>query len=281
MDGTNAPNEISQGSVKRVKGQRKAYWCSLRCRACKCILTSGNRSKSSGICNPCAAQASKKWKEENADKHRKWMSQYASRKREEVIRGYGGCCSGCGENEARFLTIDHVNDDGAEDRRTTKSGVATYLKIIREGYPPRYQVLCASCNQKKRMLYCFSRAPRVVSKGASKEEKKRARVNRSRDKLRGETIEAYGSKCVCCSQDDPLTLTIDHINQDGNRDKGKSYRAGTTLYTKLRKWGWPKDRFRLLCMNCNTSLKWGPCPHENGVPAHRDNLAATQTNTGP
>lgn len=30
----------------------------------------------------------------------------------------------------------------------------------------------------------------------------------------------------------------------------------------LKKMGFPKDAFRLLCFNCNMGRRLGPCPHE-------------------
>ena len=37
------------------------------------------------------------------------------------------------------------------------------------------------------------------------------------------------------------------------------------MYLELKKLGWPKDRFRLLCTNCNQARAYfGVCPHERG-----------------
>lgn len=75
-----------------------------------------------------------------------------------------------------------------------------------------------------------------------------------RDKLRIEMVQAYGGKCLHCREDDPIVLTLDHINDDPApeyADCGKSARGGHALYDKLRRQGWPKDRFQLLCFNCN------------------------------
>lgn len=59
---------------------------------------------------------------------------------------YGGRhCACCGESILGFLTIDHVNNDGNEHRRTTNRQ-SIYQILRREGYPPGYQVLCFNCN---------------------------------------------------------------------------------------------------------------------------------------
>lgn len=58
---------------------------------------------------------------------------------------YGRTCICCGAHYD--LTIDHINGDGAEERK--KYGRAWYKHIIDEDYPDRYQVLCRRCNSSK------------------------------------------------------------------------------------------------------------------------------------
>lgn len=65
--------------------------------------------------------------------------------RKAVLELLGGLCKCCGEGEYVFLDIDHVNDDGAEERRRTK--VATWRLALVE--PARFQVLCRNCNWAK------------------------------------------------------------------------------------------------------------------------------------
>lgn len=82
---------------------------------------------------------------------------------------------------------------------------------------------------------------------------------RARDKLKEETIAAYGGKCVLCGESDPVVLVIDHINDDGKIERelyGISARGGHKHYARLKKAGWPKDRFQLLCHNCNARKEY-------------------------
>jgi hypothetical protein len=67
-----------------------------------------------------------------------------------VIQAYGGKCTCCGESEYAFLTFDHVNDDGAEHRKSRKQ-YATHLArwAALNGYPKSLQLLCANCNMAK------------------------------------------------------------------------------------------------------------------------------------
>src|SRR5689334_14898203 len=40
-----------------------------------------------------------------------------------------------------------------------------------------------------------------------------------KNKLRDMVFEAYGDSCVCCGETNPLFLTLDHINNDGNKHR--------------------------------------------------------------
>jgi len=68
--------------------------------------------------------------------------------------------------------------------------------------------------------------------------------------LRLEIIKAYGGKCVQCGINNPWLLDIDHINNDSYKDK-KQGRVRSALYLWLKKNGYPKDNYQLLCKNCN------------------------------
>ena len=68
---------------------------------------------------------------------------------------YGGKCACCGENRDYFLAIDHINNDGAEHRRTVcTSNIENWL--FKNGWPEGFQVLCHNCNAAK---YRFGECP--------------------------------------------------------------------------------------------------------------------------
>lgn len=68
-----------------------------------------------------------------------------------ALNAYGGPrCSCCGETLLEGLTIDHINGDGAAWRRENKQeGSGLYRWLENNGYPPGFQVLCATCNLAK------------------------------------------------------------------------------------------------------------------------------------
>ena len=68
------------------------------------------------------------------------------RTRSEVMAAYGNKCACCGEQNLFFLTLDHVNRDGAAERGGSVDNKATYAKARRENFPDIYQILCFNCN---------------------------------------------------------------------------------------------------------------------------------------
>lgn len=81
-------------------------------------------------------------------------------------------------------------------------------------------------------------------------------------KYRSDALEAYGKKCECCGELQEEFLTIDHVH-GGGRAHAKEVGAGTAMFQWLKRNGYPKEDFRVLCYNCNCSLgAKGYCPHE-------------------
>jgi hypothetical protein len=85
------------------------------------------------------------------------MAQKAVKRRERikaaVYMGYGGAkCACCDEDEPFFLSIDHVNNDGYEKRKSGDHPRGTenfYKMILKMGCPPDFQILCMNCNHGK------------------------------------------------------------------------------------------------------------------------------------
>lgn len=70
--------------------------------------------------------------------------------KEKIFRAYGGyVCACCGEKEKAFLTIDHINNDGAAHRREVGSALYKWLEM--NEFPEAFQVLCMNCQWGKRV----------------------------------------------------------------------------------------------------------------------------------
>jgi hypothetical protein len=69
--------------------------------------------------------------------------------KKQALDGYRHICICCGETRFEFLSFDHVNNDGAIERKSKGKKMNSgsfYRMIIREKFPKRYQILCWNCN---------------------------------------------------------------------------------------------------------------------------------------
>lgn len=115
------------------KERRKLLKANHRCTICTSDLGEDTHVK----CTVCRA------------KHQKGYDDYRQRTKVQTFERYGGVrCACCGEDELLLLTIDHMNNNGAEERRLAgnKGGKQFYQWLKNQGFPPGYQVLCFNCN---------------------------------------------------------------------------------------------------------------------------------------
>lgn len=78
---------------------------------------------------------------------------YRLRLRKTVLDYYGRKCQcpGCDVTEEKFLAVDHIDGGGNAHRREIGGGSSTtfYRWLIKNEFPPGFQVLCHNCNSAK------------------------------------------------------------------------------------------------------------------------------------
>ncbi len=87
----------------------------------------------------------------NIEKSRSWDRARNQRIKLQLVAGYGGKCTCCGESEPQFLTLEHLNKDGQQHREAVngnknRGGMKIYLDVIKRGFPSDYTILCMNCN---------------------------------------------------------------------------------------------------------------------------------------
>lgn len=76
---------------------------------------------------------------------------------------YAKNCVCCGETEWKFLTLDHPNGDGQQDRAKYRNLTGQiYGWVIKNGFPPEYRLLCMNCNWVRRYDLCPHEIDKIV-----------------------------------------------------------------------------------------------------------------------
>lgn len=145
----------------RVPGRVKCFGCLKKMRSASASLYF--KLKAKGICTTCKkapAVPGITRCEECRGVSNAATKRYSAAIRNEVLTHYSfgkPLCRCCGTDEPCYLTVDHVDDDGAEHRRREKGSTngnrltGMYRKIILGGFVERLQVLCWNCQWAKRL----------------------------------------------------------------------------------------------------------------------------------
>jgi len=93
----------------------------------------------------------RKYRADNPDKHRAQSRAAKKKLKEAVLDVYGRTCSACGFSDVRALTLDHVLNNGAEERASVgERGV--YRRALKPEFRLEYQTLCMNCQFIKRVV---------------------------------------------------------------------------------------------------------------------------------
>jgi len=86
-------------------------------------------------------------------KNKEWMiadaKAYRVALKSEILAAYGGpVCACCFEDNAKFLSIDHIDGGGNAHRKAigVSAGHGFYAWLKVNNFPPGFRVLCYNCN---------------------------------------------------------------------------------------------------------------------------------------
>lgn len=152
-------------------------------------------------------------------------------------------CSMCHIDKISMLCFDHINNDGAKQRREMHNGnIHEYLR--KNNHPEGFRVLCWNCNFLERLRL---NPPNPKNHAAIA----------YRAKLKQLVMDHYSNgpaKCAICNISDIRILTIDHLAGSGKRHRVGigAEKSGSKFYKWLRDNNFPPG-FRVLCFNHNCS----------------------------
>lgn len=146
----NGKTECEPCKKKRKAYQKDTYWNKATPQGRNSIKEKRVEWIAKGLCSRCGKNT--------PVRTRKTCAKCLNRKKikiqelkDVIYKAYGGAvCNCCGEDIRVFLTLDHIDNNGAKHRKelgkATATGRGLYLWIIREKFPPIFQVLCYNCN---------------------------------------------------------------------------------------------------------------------------------------
>ena len=97
----------------------------------------------------------REYREKNLERFRRYSKEQHARRREDVLRGYGGDhphCVCCGTDVKEFLAVDHINGGGKLHLKDICNGKPNnygnryYVWLVKNNFPPGFQLLCHNCN---------------------------------------------------------------------------------------------------------------------------------------
>lgn len=142
----------------------------MKCSSCN--NKKNSHSKKNEICKKCISkemhkyylrnrekikERAKIWKFKNKDWVVRDSKKYRDKLKIDALKAYSNNdikCACCGEREIDFLCLDHINDNGAKERKNNKYGSAGIFKWLKKNNYPKnvgLQVLCFNCNISKRI----------------------------------------------------------------------------------------------------------------------------------
>ena len=91
----------------------------------------------------------RKYRAANPEKYRAQSRKAKAKLKDAVFDLYGRACSICGYNDIRALTLDHIKNNGAEERK--RIGERGIYRRALEHHPDEYRTLCMNCQFIKRI----------------------------------------------------------------------------------------------------------------------------------
>jgi hypothetical protein len=238
----------------------------MNCNVCGVELDNTNwllsrQNRKSYICKICENSKNNNRYNKNRDKYLINNKNRYQEIKEEVFSYYGGKCNICGQRDHSLLSLDHLEGNGRQHRKSIlriDSGTG-FHKWVCKNKPNNLRLLCYNCNCRidcSKILLNISFCGNICKYCGDENIYRNNICNKcyqinKRNKyidLKIEIFNEYGGHCNNCEIDNIEYLTIDHINNNGGEHRKI---IGLQIYPWLKRNNYPKDNFQILCFNCN------------------------------
>ena len=169
-------------------------------------------------------------------------------------------CEICGRSfGSRFALAGHLCSHKKEQRLKNSQPCCRRctVQLSDANWPACYRkvksnYICRECAAKDKMISRLRTREAHLARTAAKRKEQKLQV-----------LNAYGGRCACCGETEPVFLTIDHINNDGSKHRREIGGGGHSMYSWIVKNKFPRGIVQVLCWNCNLGRYHGggECPH--------------------
>lgn len=152
-------------------------------------------------------------------------------------------------------------------RTCSKCGGHKFYTALSKRHSSGLRYRCGTCESRRAQAWAIENpeARRAIARRWN--AKKRDEWKRERWLLKLDVFMNLGGSCACCGEGDLRFLTIDHLNQGGAEHRRQVGGNTSKVYADIRKQGYPRDKFQVLCWNCHMALRYGDvCPHKEEPP---------------
>jgi hypothetical protein len=165
-----------------------------------------------------------------------------------TVAALGNVCRCCGETRIELLTLAHLINNGAAEKRKYGNKYKVYKRIYsllltQEDISKLYGVECYNCNSGSYRNYniCPHIKP-VMSTGLSYIRRPHKDV-----------ILKYGGECALCNETELGFLTIDHKEGGGRKEVREKFGGEMLKFYRFLRDSTIREDIQILCWNCNCS----------------------------
>lgn len=139
--------ELKNNGICTQCASKEARTGKTKCQKCVDYNKLNTEAKKGLPCSTCKQNPRPSFSNRCKECARLYGRVWYRKQKQTTLEYYGGKCVCCGEDNEKFLTIDHVYNDGFEYRKKMTHKIWRWA--INNNFPDTLQILCWNCNMGK------------------------------------------------------------------------------------------------------------------------------------